>query len=113
MNVDKLLSQAAHHGQTISYHQVDVTSEHAVANVFESFKPNLKAPIRGLVDCVGISDTGQAIDYPARDFLRILNINIMGTYVVARAVVREMQSQNADGAMVLVASMSGWVANKV
>ena len=63
--------------------------------------------------CVGQSDTGPSIDYPASDFLRILNVNIMGTYLVAQATAREMKAKGVDGAMVLVASMSGWVANKV
>ena len=78
-----------------------------------SFTSQLRNPIRGLVACVGQSDTGASIDYPASDFLRIININIMGTYIVAQATAREMKANNVDGSMVLVASMSGWVANKV
>ncbi|KAJ5634252.1 hypothetical protein N7528_002094 [Penicillium herquei] len=100
------------HGRILSYYQCDVTNDTAVASVFSVLVPKLRNPIRGLVACVGQSDTGPSLDYPATDFLRIVNINIMGTYIVAQATAREMRAKNADGAMVLVASMSGWVANK-
>ena len=63
--------------------------------------------------CVGQSDTGPSVDYPADKFLRILEINILSTYIMAQAVAREMQAKQVDGAMVLIASMSGWNANKV
>ncbi|KAJ6028320.1 hypothetical protein N7540_003896 [Penicillium herquei] len=108
----ELLEKAAKHGRFLSYYQCDVTNDTAVANVFSTFISKLRNPVRGLVACVGQSDTGPSIDYPASDFLRIVNINIMGTYIVAQATAREMKAKNVDGAMVLVASMSGWVANK-
>ncbi|KAJ5379848.1 uncharacterized protein N7496_002276 [Penicillium cataractarum] len=107
-----LQSKASDTKAQLIYHQCDVTSSESVVEVFLKLKGALGAPIRGLVACVGQSDTGPSIDYPASDFLRILNINIMGTYIVAQATARAMKAENVDGAMVLVASMSGWVANK-
>lgn len=42
-----------------------------------------------------------------------MEINVTGTFAVAQAVALEMQKTNLDGSMVLVASMSGTVVNKV
>lgn len=42
-----------------------------------------------------------------------MEINVTGTFAVAQAVALEMKKANTSGSMVLVASMSGSVANKV
>lgn len=42
-----------------------------------------------------------------------MEINVTGTFAVAQAVALEMKKANVDGSMVLTASMSGSVANKV
>lgn len=109
----ELEQKAAETGGQLIYRSCDVTNADDVNELFAAFIPTLKSPIRGLVACVGVSDTGPAIDYPADKFLRIVEINIMGTYIVAQATARAMHKEQVDGAMVLIASMSGWVANKV
>lgn len=42
-----------------------------------------------------------------------MEINVIGTFAVAQAVALEMKKADVSGSMVLVASMSGTVANKV
>ena len=63
--------------------------------------------------CAGISGEIDAVDYPAEAFRKLLDVNIMGTFLPVQAVARVMQKQNSCGSVVLVASISGYVANKV
>lgn len=43
----------------------------------------------------------------------MLDINVAGTFLVAQAVANELIKTNDSGSLVLVASMSGYVTNKV
>lgn len=60
----------------------------------------------------GTSGEIDAVDYPADAFRRLLGVNVMGTFLVVQAAVKVMQAQKVGGSVVLIASMSGSVANK-
>lgn len=62
--------------------------------------------------CAAISGESDACDYSADIFRRILDVNIMGTFLTARAAANEMHRANVTGSIVLIASMSGHVSNK-
>jgi NAD(P)-dependent dehydrogenase (short-subunit alcohol dehydrogenase family) len=64
------------------------------------------------VSCAAISGESDACDYPASVFRQILDVNITGTFLVARAVANEMHRANVTGSIVLIASMSGHVSNR-
>jgi NAD(P)-dependent dehydrogenase (short-subunit alcohol dehydrogenase family) len=78
----------------------------------EKIRSNLRYPIRGLVTCAAISGESDACEYPVEIFRRILDVNIAGTFLIARAVANEMHRENVTGSVVLIASMSGHVSNK-
>lgn len=69
-------------------------------------------PIRGLVTCAGISGREHATSYPHEAFKRILDVNVTGTFLCAQAVAMIMHERHTPGSIVLIASMSGTVANK-
>lgn len=73
----------------------------------------LRYPLRGVVTTAGISGESDAVDYPPEDFRRVFDINVMGTFLVVQAAARVMREQKAAGSVVLIASMSGSVANRV
>lgn len=98
---------------TISFYQVDLTDSKALSETFATFAPLVKRPIRGLVACAGVSDNDPAVDFSIDRFRRVMEINVLGTFAIAKAVAMEMKKNNVDGSMVLVASMSGTVVNKV
>lgn len=83
-----------------------------MTDTFAKFQ-DLRFPIRGLVACAGVSDDGPATEFPADSFRRLLDINVTGTFLVAQATAREVVKHNTTASMVLVASMSGYVSNKV
>jgi NAD(P)-dependent dehydrogenase (short-subunit alcohol dehydrogenase family) len=70
-------------------------------------------PLRGVVTAAGTSGESDAVEYLPEKFRKLLDINIMGTFLVVQAVARVMQRQKNGGSIVMIASMSGSVANKV
>lgn len=100
-------------GGRISYQQCDITDEDGIAQAFSDFVPKMRYPLRGVVACAGISDQGPAVEFPVSKFRRIFDINVTGIFLTARAAAKEIQRTGISGSMVLVASMSGSVVNKV
>jgi NAD(P)-dependent dehydrogenase (short-subunit alcohol dehydrogenase family) len=94
------------------YQSLDVQNEESIATALTTIRPHLRHPIRGFVSCAAISGESDACDYPADIFRRILDVNISGTFLLARAIANEMHEANVLGSMVLIASMSGHVSNR-
>lgn len=90
-----------------------MTDETAITETLSKIVPTLRYPLKGLVACAGLSRNGPATDFPASEFRRMLDVNVAGSFLIAQAVAREMVRTNTTGSMVLVASMSGYVSNKV
>lgn len=95
------------------YYSLDLTQTDAVPAVFETAVKEARHPLRGLVACAGISDCCDATSYPIDVFRKILDVNITGTFLAATAAAKEMHRANVPGSIVLIASMSGFVSNKV
>lgn len=95
------------------YCPVNVTDAEEVSKSLGTVVSFIRFPLRGAVTCAGISGEIDAVDYPAEAFRKLLDINIMGTFLPVQAAARVMQKQNSSGSVVLVASISGYVANKV
>jgi NAD(P)-dependent dehydrogenase (short-subunit alcohol dehydrogenase family) len=101
---------------SITYHKADVTDEAelatAVATIAESANRN-GVPLRGAVACAGIQKTMPALDYSLGDWNRMMGVNVTGVFLTAKHVARKMVEQGLPGSLVLVASMSGQIANRV
>jgi NAD(P)-dependent dehydrogenase (short-subunit alcohol dehydrogenase family) len=54
-----------------------------------------------------------AIDYPLDGFRRILEVNVTGSFLVAKHTARIMREEGTSGSIVFIASMSGQIANRV
>ncbi|KAI1504791.1 oxidoreductase [Biscogniauxia marginata] len=105
-------SAAGNYSGDVSYYRCDVTDPQAVADAFAKFVPRLRYPIRGLVTCAGVSESGPSTDFPLENFKRLFDINVAGTFTVAQAVAKEVQKINENASMVFIASMSRYVSNK-
>ncbi|KAH7390008.1 hypothetical protein BKA66DRAFT_460292 [Pyrenochaeta sp. MPI-SDFR-AT-0127] len=103
---------AQSHNANALYKQLNVQDEASIASAFDSIRPLLRHPIRGLVSCAAISGESDACSYPLNIFRRILDVNITGTFLIARCVAEEMHRAQVTGSIVLFASMSGHVSNK-
>ena len=110
--IDELTKLAISVGRALKYISCDVTSPTSVTAAMEQAARSSPCPIRGLVTCAGISGREHATSYSHDAFKRILDVNVTGTFLCAQAIARIMHEQQTPGSIVLIASMSGTVANK-
>ena len=99
-------------GTTLLYRQIDVRDQEMLGQVVGKIGAE-HGRMDGLVAAAGIQQETPALEYTARDANLMFEINITGTLLTAQAVAREMIKYGKGGSMVLIASMSGSVANRV
>jgi NAD(P)-dependent dehydrogenase (short-subunit alcohol dehydrogenase family) len=107
------LAQNAH--LTATYTRCDITDEASVSATLADIATRstaAAAPFSGLIACAGIQQTTPAIDYPVDDFTRMLNVNVTGTFLSAKHAARLFIQHGIRGSIVLIASMSGQIANR-
>ena len=85
--------------------KLDVTDEPAVEREMATIEETL-GPITGVVNSAGIAADKHVFDTPVDLFRRILDINVVGTFIVGRAAARHMQKRGR-GAIVNLASVAG------
>ncbi|KAK5089796.1 hypothetical protein LTR70_006170 [Exophiala xenobiotica] len=66
----------------------------------------------GLVAAAGVQNVTPALEYPPEKIAEMMNINYTGVYLSAVACAKQMIKYKTPGAMCLIGSMSGLVANK-
>jgi NAD(P)-dependent dehydrogenase (short-subunit alcohol dehydrogenase family) len=114
--LDKLKSQSGAESSVISFHKCDVTDEAAVELAIHGIQQralNRQRPIRGLVHCAGQQIAGEASSLPGEDFRRVIDVNITGSFFVARQVAKALRDTQESGSLVLVGSIAGHAANRV
>ncbi|PZQ77648.1 MAG: oxidoreductase [Variovorax paradoxus] len=70
-----------------------------------------RGPINGLVNCAGIGILREMVETETADFRRIMEINVLGTFVPARAVARTWLKGSSAGSIVNISSVSGLVGS--
>jgi hypothetical protein len=103
-------------GRKATYYQCDITSERDVEATLSNVAGQAldrAMPIRGLISCAGIQQMTDAIDYPIDGFRKILEVNVTGSFLVAKHTARIMKDGKDGGSIVFIASMSGQIANRV
>lgn len=97
------------------YHQCDITNADATRLVFSNAVSRARFPLRGLVACAGICTVGPSATFPISEWKRIVDVNLLGVFVSAQAAANIISQQDLDleASMVFIASMSGYVVNKV
>jgi NAD(P)-dependent dehydrogenase (short-subunit alcohol dehydrogenase family) len=89
---------------------LDVTDEGAVEKVVAEAAATLGG-LDGIVNSAGIAADIPALDTPVDLFRRILDVNVVGTFIVARAAARIMKD-GGGGAIVNLSSVSGLRGSK-
>jgi 3-oxoacyl-[acyl-carrier protein] reductase len=96
--VDSISSTGGHVNQVVC----DVSDEDSVAQLFEDhFVGNRRLDI--LVHCAGIIHERPLLETSAREFDRVIAINLRGTFLVGRESLRCM-SRSGAGRVILIAS---------
>lgn len=100
----------------LSYHRVDITDEAHLSQVLDEVAAEgdaAGAPFYGAIACAGIQQTVPAVDYLKSDFDRMLSVNVTGTFLTAKHTARILIKNGVKGSIVMIASMSGQIANRV
>jgi NAD(P)-dependent dehydrogenase (short-subunit alcohol dehydrogenase family) len=89
---------------------LDVTDEDAVKRCIATCEAEF-GPITGLVNSAGIGADVPALETGADLFRKILDVNLVGSFVTAREVATHMRGRGA-GAIVNISSVSGIAGNQ-
>ncbi|KAF2655067.1 NAD(P)-binding protein [Lophiostoma macrostomum CBS 122681] len=98
-------------GTSLHYRQVDVRDVPSLNKIVEDIANN-HGRMDGLIAAAGINHEAPALEYSAEDANRMFDINITGVFMTAQAVAKQMVKFGNGGSIVLIASMSGTVANR-
>ena len=90
---------------------VDVTDEPAVIALVDEIA-NEFGRIDGVVNSAGIAADKPALETPADLFRKILDVNVVGSFIVARAAAKVMVASKTGGSIVNLASVSGLRGSK-
>lgn len=89
----------------VDFMKVNVTDETRVNEAVEATAAKLGS-VDVMVCFAGVVSTMHALDMTAEQFQVILNINLTGSFICARAAARRMVEQKTKGSIVLTASIS-------
>jgi NAD(P)-dependent dehydrogenase (short-subunit alcohol dehydrogenase family) len=93
-----------------AFHPVDVGDEDSVAALVGA-AVRFGGRIDGVVHAAGVAGGGPVHLLPAAEWQRVIGVNLTGTYLVAKHVIRSMldhpREEGPQGAVVTVASIEG------
>lgn len=107
--LDRARSELAGHADRIRFAQLDVADEAETVRVVAECDATF-GPVRGLVNSAGIARDVPFFETTPELFRRILDVNLVGTFTVAREAARCMRA-HGGGAIVNIASVSGLRGN--
>lgn len=98
-------------GGSLEYRQQDITEPESLNALFDTIA-GTHGRLDGVIANAGIQQITPAIDYTLEDMGRMMRVNYAGTFLTAQAAARQMFRHRCAGSVVLVASVSGTVANR-
>ncbi|KAJ5041863.1 hypothetical protein NUH16_003268 [Penicillium rubens] len=98
-------------GGSLHYKKVDVVDAQSVNKVISSIAEHHER-LDGLVAAAGITRAEAALKHSPEDLETVMNVNFSGAFNSATATARQMLKFKTSGSILLVASISGFIANK-
>ena len=99
-------------GTTLYYRQIDVRDVEALNGIVADIGEN-HGMMDGLNAAARIQQEMPALEYAAKDINTILEVNVTGVFMTAQAAAKQMIKYGCNGSIVLIASMSASIANRV
>merc|ERR1712093_899999 len=93
------------------YRRIDVRDVEQLNAIVEEIASKHQR-LDGLIAAAGIQQETPALDYTAKDADLMMGINVTGCFMTAQAAARQMIKYGNGGSIVMIASMSGTVANR-
>ncbi|CRG83818.1 short chain dehydrogenase/oxidoreductase, putative [Talaromyces islandicus] len=100
-----------HYGGSIKYAHIDVRDEAHVSSLIAEIASKQQR-LDGILCAAGINHIHSAIGYPQHALDEVMKINYNGVFNCATAAAQQMFRYKTKGSILLVASMSGLIANK-
>lgn len=98
-------------GGLLEYRRLDVRNDAEVNNVFSEIAGNNQR-LDGLIAAAGINYLQSALEHSQTALNEVMQINYNGVFNSATAAARQMFNYQQKGSILLIASMSGLIANK-
>ncbi|EST09450.1 Short-chain dehydrogenase/reductase SDR [Kalmanozyma brasiliensis GHG001] len=112
----QLLKQASQAGLQVEYIHADITDEDAMIKTFARVASECiadgRGPLKTVVHAAAIMKQGKILDFSAAEVDRIMNVNVTGTFIITKAAALAMKQHTTGGSIVLMASISGFIANR-
>ncbi|EAW19139.1 putative short chain dehydrogenase/oxidoreductase [Aspergillus fischeri NRRL 181] len=99
------------YGGALEYRRIDVRNEPEVNDVFAEIASRDQR-LDGLIAAAGINHLQSALEHSQSALNEVMQINYNGVFNSATAAARQMFNYQQKGSILLVASMSGLIANK-
>jgi len=98
-------------GTSISYHRIDVRDVDTMNSIVEEIATK-HGRLDGLIAAAGIQQETTALEYTAKDSNMMMSVNVTGCFMTAQAAAKQMVRFGNGGSIVMIASMSGTIANR-
>ncbi|MCJ1292049.1 hypothetical protein MMC34_003599 [Xylographa carneopallida] len=98
-------------GTSFEYRQIDVRDNEGLNKVVSDIGAK-HGRMDGLIAAAGIQQETTALDYTAKDANTMFEVNITGVFMTSQAVAKQMIKFGNGGSIVMIASMSGTIANR-
>jgi NAD(P)-dependent dehydrogenase (short-subunit alcohol dehydrogenase family) len=98
-------------GGDLHYRNVDVTDTQSLDRIITDIADE-NHQLNGVIAAAGIQQITPAVEYTEQDVAHMMAVNYTGVFMTATSAARQMFKYKCQGSIVLIASMSGIVANK-
>ncbi|KAF5357806.1 hypothetical protein D9756_001863 [Leucocoprinus leucothites] len=96
----------------LEYISVDVTDQQKLWKVGEEISDKEKRMDVCIAAAGILKSHTDCLEYPAKQFQDVMNVNVNGVLFTAQAAGRQMAKFGNGGSIILIASMSGTITNK-
>ncbi|MCJ1471757.1 hypothetical protein MMC13_000397 [Lambiella insularis] len=108
---DRVKKRAGELGTSLEYRRIDVRDTEELNKTVGDIGAK-HGRMDGLIAAAGIQQETTALDYSAKDANMMFEVNITGVFMTAQAVAKQMIKFGNGGSIVMIASMSGTIANR-
>jgi len=98
-------------GTSLSYRRIDVRNVEGLNAIVEEIATR-HGRLDGLIAAAGIQQETTALEYTANDADTMFSVNVTGCFMTAQAAAKQMIRFGNGGSIVMIASMSGTIANR-
>lgn len=98
-------------GGSLAYRQVDVQDTEDLEKIIGEIADDNKR-LDGIIAAAGVQQVEHATDYTAEEANSVMAVNYTGALMTAVISARKMMQYRCQGSICLIASISGYVANK-